>query len=49
MARQAIQQLAWLYKIEAEAKALTAGQRLQMRQARWQPLWDALRTQSCDR
>jgi hypothetical protein len=31
-----------LHKIEAEAKALTAGQRLQMRQARWQPLWDAL-------
>jgi transposase len=42
VAGQAIQRLAWLYKIEADAKALTAGQRLQMRQERSQPLWDEM-------
>ena len=42
VAGQAIQRIAWLYKIEADAKALTAGQRLQMRQARSQPLWDEM-------
>jgi transposase len=42
VAGQAIQRLAWLYKIEADAKALSAGQRLQMRQERSQPLWDEL-------
>ena len=39
VAGQAIQRLAWLCRIEADAKALTAGQRLQMRQERPQPLW----------
>ena len=42
MAGQAIQRIAWLYRIEADAKALTAGQRLQMRQERSQPLWDEM-------
>lgn len=42
VAGQAIQRIAWLYKIEADARALTAGQRLQMRQERSQPLWDEL-------
>ena len=42
VAGQAIQRIAWLYKIEADAKALLAEQRLQMRQERSQPLWDEL-------
>ena len=42
VAGQAIQRLAWLYRIEADAKALTAGQRLQMRKERSQPLWDEM-------
>jgi transposase len=42
VAGQAIQRIAWLYKIEADAKALTAEQRLQMRQERSQPLWDEM-------
>ena len=42
VAGQAIQRLALLYRIEADAKALTAGQRLQMRQERSQPLWDEM-------
>jgi transposase len=42
VAGQAIQRIAWLYKIEANAKALTAEQRLQMRQERSQPLWEEM-------
>lgn len=42
VAAQAIQRIAWLYRIEADAKALTAEQRLQMRQARSEPLWKEL-------
>jgi transposase len=42
VAAQAIQRIAWLYKVEADAKALTAGQRLQMRQERSQPLWEEM-------
>ena len=42
VAGQAIQRMAWLYRIEADAKALTPHQRLQMRQERSQPLWDEL-------
>jgi transposase len=42
VAAQAIQRIAWLYRIEADAKELTAGQRLQMRQARSQPLWEEM-------
>jgi transposase len=42
VAGQAIQRLAWLYRIEADAKALTAAQRLQMRQERSRPLWEEM-------
>ncbi len=42
VAGHAIQRIAWLYRVEADAKALTAGQRLQMRQERSQPLWDEM-------
>ena len=42
VAGQAIQRLALLYRIEADAKALAADQRLQMRQERSQPLWDEM-------
>lgn len=42
VAGQAIQRIAWLYRVEADAKGLTAGQRLQMRQERSQPLWDEM-------
>jgi transposase len=42
VAGQAIQRIAGLYRIEADAKALPAEQRLQMRQERSQPLWSEL-------
>jgi len=42
VAGQAIQRIAWLYRIEADAKVLTAGQRLQMRQERSRPLWEEM-------
>ena len=42
VAGQAIQRIARLYKIEADARALTADQRLQMRHERSQPLWEEL-------
>ena len=42
VAGQAIQRIAWLYKIEADARALGADQRLQMRQERSQLLWDEM-------
>jgi transposase len=42
VAGQAIQRIAGLYRIEADAKALPAEQRLQMRQERSQPLWNGL-------
>ena len=42
MAGQAIQRIARLYRIEADAKALSADQRLQMRQDRSGPLWEEL-------
>ena len=42
VATQAIQRIAWLYRIEADAKTLTAAQRLQMRQDRSRPLWEEL-------
>ena len=42
VAVQAIQRIAWLYKIEADARGLDSEQRLQMRQLRSQPLWDEL-------
>lgn len=42
VAGQAIQRIAWLYRVEADAKALSAEQRLQMRQERSQPLWEEM-------
>lgn len=42
MAGQAIQRIAWLYMIEADARQLSAEQRLRMRQERSKPLWEEL-------
>ena len=42
VAKQAIQRIAWLYRIEADAKALNPEQRLQMRLERSKPLWEEL-------
>jgi transposase len=42
VAGQAIQRIAWLYTIEADARLLTPAQRLRMRQQRSQPLWDEM-------
>jgi transposase len=42
VAAQAIQRIAWLYRIEADARALTCHERLRMRQERSQPLWEEM-------
>ena len=42
VAAQAIQRIAWLYRIEADARDLTAEQRLKMRQERSRPLCEEL-------
>lgn len=42
VAAQAIQRIAWLYRIEADARALSCQQRLQMRNERSRPLWQEL-------
>lgn len=42
VAGQAIQRIAWLYMIEADARQLSAEQRLRMRQERSKPLWEEL-------
>lgn len=42
VAAQALQRIAWLYRIEADARALDSPQRLQLRQQCAQPLWDEL-------
>lgn len=42
VAAQAIQRIAWLYRIEADARGLRCEQRLQMRQERSKPLWEEL-------
>ena len=42
VAKQAIQRIAWLYRVEADAKVLTAEQRLQMRLERSKPMWEEL-------
>ena len=42
VAAQAIQRIAWLYRIEADARPLSAEQRLLMRQERSKPLWEEL-------
>jgi len=42
VAKQAIQRIAWLYRVEADARGLTSEQRLQMRAERSKPLWEEL-------
>jgi hypothetical protein len=42
VAAQAIQRIAWLYRVEADARQLGAEQRLLMRQERSKPLWEEL-------
>ena len=42
VAAQAILRIAWLYRIEADARELTPEQRLAMRQERSKPLWEEL-------
>ena len=42
VAALAIQRIAWLYRVEADARGLTAEQRLQMRLERTRPLWEEL-------
>ena len=42
MDAQAIQRIARLYRVEADVRALTAGQRLHMRQDRSAALWEEL-------
>ena len=42
MATQAVQRIAWLYRIEREARDLPEEARLAMRQARSKPLWEEL-------
>ena len=42
VAAQAIRRIAWLYRIEADARDLSCEQRLQMRQERSKPLWEEL-------
>ena len=44
VAAQAIQRIAWLYRIEADARDLTTEQRLLMRQLRSRPLCEELHT-----
>ena len=42
VAAQAVQRIAWLYRIEREARDLPEEERLAMRQARSKPLWEEL-------
>ena len=42
VAAQAIGRIAWLYRVQADARALSCEQRLQMRQERSKPLWQEL-------
>ena len=42
VAKQAIQRITWLYRVEADARGLTAEQRLQMRLERSKSLWQEL-------
>ena len=42
VAAEAIQRIAWLYRIEADAREVTRQARLQMRQERSKPLWEQL-------
>lgn len=42
VATQAIERIAWLYRIEQEAREMPAPDRLRLRQLRARPLWDEL-------
>ena len=42
VAAEAIQRIAWLYKIEADARPLSCEERMQMRLERSKPMWDQL-------
>lgn len=42
MAAQAIPRIAWLYRIEIDARPMSAEQRLLVRHERSKPLWDEL-------
>ena len=42
VAAEAIQRIAWLYKIEAEVRELTCEERLRIRQERSKPMWERL-------
>ena len=42
VAAQAIGRIAWLYRIEADVRALTGQERLRVRQERSRPLWEQL-------
>lgn len=42
VAAEAIQRIAWLYKIEADARDLSSIERPHMRQQKSKPLWEAL-------
>ena len=42
VAAQAIRRIAWLYRIEADARDLSCEQRLQVRQERSKPLWEEM-------
>ena len=42
VAAEAIQRIAWLYKIEADARQLSCEERMQMRLERSKPMWDQL-------
>jgi transposase len=44
IANQALQRIAWLYRVEADASALTTAQRLEMRHNRSKPLCEELHT-----
>ncbi|MBK7006362.1 MAG: transposase [Burkholderiales bacterium] len=47
VATQAIGRIAWLYRIEADARDLSCEQRLQVRQERSKPLWEEMHA-GCD-
>jgi transposase len=42
VALQAVQRIAWIYRIEREVQSLTVSERLAARQSRSKPLWDEL-------
>ena len=42
VAMQAIERIAWLYRVEQEAREMNAPDRLRLRQERAQPLWEEL-------